>query len=304
MVRTFDPYSNKQQMILVTGATGKYGRNVIDHLLTKGVDAAQIAVLVRDAAKGQTLKDKGVELRIGDYTEYDSLVRAFRGVDKLLLVSSSDREITNRTAQHINAIKAAKEADVKHIVYTSFIRKPEFENSAIALFEESHLETEQFIKNSGIDYTILQNGIYLEMIPVFAGEKAAETGVITLPAQEGKASWVLREELAEAAAHVLTTQGHEDKTYALTNTESTSFGDVASELSGLLGKAIHYQSPPVDEFQATMKQFGVPEVYIGMFTMWAGALAEGMLDVNDATLGSFLGRKPTTTKQFIAQVYG
>lgn len=291
-------------MILVTGATGKYGMNVIDHLLSKGVDASQISALVRDAAKGQTLKDRGVELRLGDYTNYESLVKAFRGVDTLLLVSSSDREITNRTAQHINAVKAAKEADVKHIVYTSFIRKPGFEHSAIALFEESHLKTEQFIKDSGIDYTILQNGIYLEMIPVFAGEKAAETGVILFPAQEGKASWVLRKELAEAAAHILTTEGHENKTYALTNTESTSFDDIASELSGLLGKAIHYQSPPEDEFQSTLKQVGVPEVYIGMFTTWADALAQGMLDVNDATLASFLGRKPITTKQFITQVYG
>lgn len=142
------------------------------------------------------------------------------------------------------------------------------------------------------------------MIPVFTGEKAVETGVITLPAQDGRASWVMRDELAEAAAHVLTTKGHENKTYALTNTESTSFGDVASELSDLLGKAIHYQCPPVNEFQSAIKQYGVPEVYIGMFTMWAGALAEGMLDVNDPTLASFLGRKPTTTKQFITQIYG
>jgi len=290
-------------MILVTGATGKFGSKAIEHLLNNGVNASDIAAMVRDAEKAQNLVDKGVELRIGDYTNHDSLVNAFQNVDKLLLISSNDKKIENRTAQHINVIKAAKMAGVKHIVYTSFVRKPKFEDSAIALFQDSHVETEQFLKDSGIDYTILQNGIYLEMIPIFAGDKVAETGVIMLPAQEGKASWVLRDELAEAAAHVLTTEGHENKVYPLTNIESTSFDEIAKDMSGKLGKDVHFQSPPVDEFQATLKQFGVPELYIGMFTMWAVAQAQGVLDFKDATLESFLGRKPTTTKQFIDQLY-
>lgn len=291
-------------MILVTGATGQYGAKVVEHLLNKGVEAQRISALVRDAAKGQSLQDQGIELRVGDYTDVDSLVRAFQGVDKLLLVSSNDRGgAENRTAQHLNAIKAAKEAQVKHIIYTSFVTKPEFKDSAIADFLDSHAKTEQAIKDSGLVYTILQNGIYLEMIPLFAGEKAAETGVIRFPAQQGKASWVLREELAEAAAHVLTTEGHENKTYVLANGESTSFRDVAQNLSGSLGKDIRYQSPPVEEFQATLKQAGVPDMYIVMFTTWATAVAQGMMDVEDSTLASFLGRKPTTTAQFLTQVY-
>lgn len=292
-------------MILVTGATGQFGSKAIDHLLKKGVNPSGISALVRDAAKAQILKDKGIEIRVGDYTDHDSLVNAFRGVDKLLLVSSNDRQaVENRTAQHINVIKAAKDAQVKHIVYTSFIRKPNFEDSAIAAFQDSHLQSEAFLKDSGIDYTILQNGIYLEMIPVFAGEKVAETGIILFPAQEGKASYVLREELAEAAAHVLTTQGHENKSYRLTNTESVSFDDIAKALSATLGKNVHYQSPSATEFESTLKQFGVPDLYIGMFTMWAVAQAQGTMDVADNTLEEFLGRKPTTVNQFIGHVYG
>ena len=291
-------------MILVTGATGQYGAKVIEHLLKKGVAAPQISALVRDAAKGQKLQDQGIELRVGDYTEVDSLAKAFQGVDKLLLVSSNDRgAAANRTAQHLNVIKAAKEAGVKQLVYTSFVQKPAAQNSAIAGFLASHAQTEQFLQDSGLPYTILQNGIYLEMIPVFAGEKAAETGRIVFPAQAGKASWVLREELAEAAAHVLTTEGHENKTYLLVNGKSTSFQDIARHLADTLGKEVHYQSPPVEEFHATLKQVGVPDLYIGMFTTWAGAVAEGMLEVEDGTLASFLGRKPTTTAQFITQVY-
>jgi NAD(P)H dehydrogenase (quinone) len=291
-------------MILVTGATGKYGAQAIAHLLKKGVEPQDVAALVRDAAKGQHLQDQRIDLRVGDYADIESLVRAFQGVDKLLLVSSNDRgAIANRTAHHVNVIKAAKQAGVKQLVYTSFVTKSDAKDSAIADFLDSHAQTEQVIKASGLAYTILQNGIYLEMILPFAGEKVAETGVILFPAQAGRASWVLREELAEAAAHVLTTAGHENNSYVLTNTEATSFQDIAQDLSGTLGKDIRYQSPTIEEFQATLKQRGVPDLYIGMLTTWGDAVAQGMMDVEDATLASFLGRKPMTTAQFIAQAY-
>jgi NAD(P)H dehydrogenase (quinone) len=291
-------------MILVTGATGHYGTKVLEHLLTKGIAAQHLSALVRDAAKGQPLQDQGIELRVGDYAEVDALVQAFQGVDTLLLVSSNDRgAVENRTAHHLNVIKAAQVAQVKRLVYTSFVTKPAFQDSAIADFLTSHAHTEQAIKDSGLPYTILQHGIYLEMIPLFAGAQVAETGVLLFPAQAGKASWVLRAELAEAAAHVLTTEGHENKTYVLAGPEATSFQDIAQDLSESLGKDIRYQSPAVEEFQAMLQQAGVPEVYIGLFTMWASAVAQGMLDVEDATLATFLGRQPTTTAQFIKQVY-
>jgi NAD(P)H dehydrogenase (quinone) len=294
-------------MILVTGATGQYGTKVLEHLLKKGIAAQHLSALVRDAAKGQPLQDQGIELRVGNYADVDALVQAFQGVDTLLLVSSNDRgAVENRTAHHLNVIKAAQVAQVKQLVYTSFVTKPAFQHSAIADFLTSHAHTEQAIKDSGLPYTILQHGIYLEMIPLFTGAEVAEvaeTGVLLFPAQAGKASWVLRAELAEAAAHVLTTEGHENKTYVLAGPEATSFQDIAQDLSESLGKDIWYQSPAVEEFQAMLQQAGVPEVYIGLFTMWASAVAQGMLEVEDATLATFLGRQPTTTAQFIRQVY-
>lgn len=291
-------------MILVTGATGQFGSQAIDHLLSKGIKASEISALVRDEVKAEMLKAKGIATRIGDYTDHDSLVRAFQDVDKLLLVSSNDRQaIENRTAQHINVIKAAKEAGIKHIVYTSFVRKPGFQESAIAAFQNSHVQSEAFLKESGIGFTILQNGMYMEMIPIFAGDKVTETRTILFPAAEGRASYVLRTELAEAAAHVLTTQGHENNTYTLTNSVSESFYDIAAALSDAIGQEVSYQSPPTDEFQSTLRQFGVPDLYIGMFSMWASAVAQGVMDVNDDMLTQFLGRTPTTVKQFIIQTY-
>ena len=291
-------------MILVTGATGNYGSKAIEHLLKKGVAAKEIAALVRSLEKTQPWDGKGITTKTGDYADIDSMIKAFEGVDQLLLVSSNDRgAVENRTKHHINAIKAAKEAGVKHIVYTSFVRTPGHEDSAIADFQNSHIASEHFLKESGITYTILQNGIYQEMILAFAGEKVAKTGTILFPAQEGEATWVLREELAEAAAHVLTTEGHENKTYTLTTTESVGFEEIAKDISSALGKVVSYQSPSVDEFQSILQKAGVPDMYIGMFVMWGTGIAHGMMDFKDPTLASFLGRKPATVKQFIDQVY-
>lgn len=291
-------------MILITGASGQYGSKAIEHLLKKGVAAKDLTALVRNGELPPSLKEKGITTKNGDYDDPKSLSNAFAGVNQLLLVSSSDRGgAENRTRHHINAIKAAKEAGVKHIIYTSFVRTSGHEVSAIANFQNSHVESEDFLKASGIDYTILQNGIYHEMILAFVGDKVAETGTILFPAQEGKASWVLREELAEAAAHVLTTEGHENKTYVLTSRESVGFAEIADHVSQALGKEVRYQSPTLEEFQSILQKAGVPDMYIGMLKMWGTAVGQGMMDLEDQTLADFLGRKPQTVKQFIDQIF-
>lgn len=291
-------------MILVTGATGQFGSRAVDHLLGKGINPLVVSVLVRDITTANHLKDKGIKVKIGDYNEYDSMVEAFSGVDKLLLVSSNNREaIENRTRHHKNAIKAAKKAEVNHIIYTSFVRNTGFENSAISDFQNSHVETERYLKESGVTYTILQNAIYAEMIPAFVGDKVTETGTILFPAGEGKASWTLREELAEAAANILMTNGHEDKTYTLTNTESIGFNSIAQYMSETLGIKVLYKSLEGDEFKATLMKTGVQEKYIDMLKMWGAALEQQTMDKQDDTLSKILNRKPTQIKKFIERNY-
>lgn len=291
-------------MILITGATGNFGSKAIACLLNKGMAANDIAALVRKEEDYTILEKQGVNVRIGDYSDVDSMIRAFEGVDKLLLISSSDRgAIENRTKHHINAITAAKQAGVKHVIYTSFVRKDGYEYSAIAQFQNSHVKSEDFLKESGINYTILQNGIYQEMILAFIGDKVGETATILFPAQDGKASWVLREELAEAAINVITTDGHENKTYNLTNNTSVSFEQIASFISIEIGKSVVYTSPNVKEFKVIFENAGVPEPYIEMLRMWGAGVAEGMMDKEDSTLESLLGRKPTSVNQFIRKIY-
>ncbi|MBO6573639.1 MAG: SDR family oxidoreductase [Balneola sp.] len=288
-------------MILVTGATGMFGKHAVQQLMKKGVNTSDISVLSRSMEKANNYKEDGITVKIGDYTNYDSLVKAFEGVDKLLFVSSS--EIENRAEQHQNVVKAAKATGVKNIVYTSFMRKQETDNSAIAFLMDSHLKTENWIKDSGINYTILQNATYLDMLPIFIGEQVLETGVIMQPAENGKSSSVLRQELAEAAAVVLTSEGHENKAYPLVNNQAISYNEVAELIAEISGKNITYKSPSPEEYQATLKTYGVPDEYIGLFTAFSVAQANGELEMSDNSLEKLLGRKPTTAKEFLTKVY-
>jgi NAD(P)H dehydrogenase (quinone) len=288
-------------MILVTGATGNFGRSTIEFLLKKGISSNDIIALVRDASKAQDLKSQGVEVRVGDYDNYDSLVAAFEGVEKLLFVSGSD--IFNRNAQHQNVVKAAKVSGVGHIVYTSFQGNNETETSPLWLVAQSHLQTEAWLKESGIEYTIMKNTLYMDLIPAFLGEKVLETGVIFLPAGDGKVGAVLRSEMTEATANILVGSNHCGKTYHIANLEAFSYEQVAQELSEITGKTIGYISPTADAYADTLAGFGVPADFIGLFSGFAVAQAKGELDFVSSDLEQLLGRKPTTIKSFLHQVY-
>ena len=288
-------------MILVTGATGQFGKSAIDSLIKNGISSNHIVALVRDEEKVDDLKARGVVVRAGDYDQYTSLVNAFQGVEKLLFVSSSD--VVNRSAQHENVVEAAKEAGVKHIVYTSFLGKDETESSPLWIVVESHLKTEAWLKESGLQYTILKNTLYMDLVPAFLGENVLESGVIYLPAGDGKVGAVLRSEMAEAAANVLSSDQHAGKTYEFTSHEAFSYEEVAHQLAEITGKTINYISPTADQYMQTLTEHGVPADYIGLFTGFAVAQAKGELETVGSDLEHLLGRKPTDIQTFLSQVY-
>ncbi|MFY8024734.1 MAG: SDR family oxidoreductase [Sediminibacterium sp.] len=287
-------------MILVTGATGNLGKSTIEFLLKKGVAPNNIAALVRNEDKAIDLKEKGITIRIGDYDNYQQLVEAFSGIDKLLLISGSD--ILNRLKQQENAVKAAKEAGVKHILYTSFERKNETDTSPIHFVAASHIATEAFIKQSGLVYTIFRNNLYLDILPWFFGENVLETGVF-LPAGETKAALTLREDMAEAIANVLMNEGHENQTYSLSNHENVSMIDIAKSLSEIVGKTITYTNPTTQLYVETLSKANVPSEFIGMFAGFSEAIKQGEFEVSNTDLERLLGRKPITAKQYLATIY-
>ncbi|QEK50673.1 SDR family oxidoreductase [Pedobacter aquae] len=288
-------------MILVTGATGQFGKAAINALLEKGIKAHQILALVRNEQSAEDLKNMGVGIVMGDYDQYTSLVSAFKGVDKLLFVSGSD--IIKRHKQHQNVIHAAQEAGVKHLIYTSFQRKNETETSPLWIVAQSHIQTEQWIKESNISYTILRNNLYMDFLPGFIGEKVLQTGVIYVPAENGKVSAVLRSEMAEAAATILATTGHEGKEYNFTNTEAVSYQEIAQLITEVSGKVINYISPSVEEYMKTLSDYGVPADVIGIFSSFALAQAKGELDRVSTDLEVLLGRKPSSVKDFLSSLY-
>jgi len=264
-------------MILVTGATGHFGRAAIDFLIEKR-NSEKPSALARDTKKAQDLISAGIDVRQGDYFSYDSLVRAFAGVEKLLFVSSND--LTNRVGQHANVINAAKAAGVRHIVYTSILNPPEkpyFTASA------DHIETEKLLRNSGIAYTILRNAFYFETIPMFLGD-VLQTGKIFFPAGEAQVSHASRTDMAEAAARVLLGEGHENKIYEIGSNSSFSFQDIADALSDLAGRQIEYADIPLDAFKAELIKNQTPPPVVEMLAGIAEAVRHNELNFPSADL--------------------
>ena len=269
-------------------------------LLEKGIPAKEITALVRDEKKAADLKEAGIAIKIGEYNNYDSLKNALHGVDKLLLISSS--EMVDRLTQHKNVINAAKENGVQHIAYTG-IDIEDYAKTAIPHVSDIHRDTANYLKEVGITYTILNDTLYADLVPMFAGEKVLETGVF-FPAGDGKTPFVARAEMAEAAAVILSTAGHENKEYAITAEEAYSFAEIATMIADITGKAIAYHKPSVDAYVAQLVSVGVPQGSAEFFAGFGQAIAKGEFDTHRSDLAKLLGRKPQTLKDFLTTIYG
>ncbi len=203
-------------MIALTGATGQLGHYVLQDLLNT-VPASQIVAIVRNPAKARALSQLGVVVRRADYSDEAALTAALQGVDKLLLISSS--EVGQRAVQHRNVINAAKAAGVKFIAYTSLLHA---DTSPLGLAAE-HIETEQMLADSGIAYALLRNGWYTENY--LASAPALEHGVFIGAAGEGKIASATRADYAAAAARVIASEGHEGKIYELAGDNARTLSD-------------------------------------------------------------------------------
>lgn len=285
--------------ILITGATGKFGQAVIEALLQEGISKNSIHAMVRDETKASHLKSLGINCVFGDYDNYESMINAFSGIEKLLFVSSG--EMQNRTAQHAQVVKAAKKAGIKHILYTSQIHKTDSPSSAMSFVMKSHLATESKIINSGIDYTILRNGLYLDMLPLFLGEKVIEKGIL-LPAGKGKIAFTLRNEMAEVAAKIVISENHKNKIYNIAST-GFSFVEIATMISEITSKNITYLSPTFEAFIIAATNCGMPKHFAKMLGGFAMAAQEVELAGENSQLEMLLGRKPTTVQEFLHKIF-
>ncbi|MBE1254122.1 SDR family oxidoreductase [Enterobacter cloacae] len=273
-------------MIAITGATGQLGRLVIEQLL-KTVPANQIVAIVRNPAKAEALSQQGIVVRQGDYTDQAALTTALKGVEKLLLISSS--EVGQRATQHQNVINAAKAAGVTFIAYTSLLHA---DNSPLGLHVE-HVATEKALATSGIPYALLRNGWYTENY-LASAPPALEHGVFIGAAGEGKIASAPRADYAAAAAKVVSEEGHAGKVYELAGDSAWTLSELAAELSKQSGKPVVYQNMSEADFAAALKSVGLPA---GLADMLAdsdvGASKGGLFD-DSHTLSKLIGR-PTTS---------
>jgi NAD(P)H dehydrogenase (quinone) len=279
-------------MIAITGATGQLGRLVIDALL-KTVPANQIVAAVRSPEKAADLAALGVQVRKGDYTDAASLVAAFQGVSKLLLISSS--EVGQRAPQHRAVIDAAKQAGVGLIAYTSILRA---ESSILGLAAE-HKETEALLKASGVPYTLLRNGWYTENYA--AGIPAALAhGVVMGAAGDGRIASAARADYAAAAAAVLTGADQAGKVYELAGDTAYTLTEFAAEIARQSGKPVVYKNLPEAEYKAALIGVGLPEGFAGLLADSDAGAAKGGLFDDSHQLSQLIGRATTPMATVVA----
>ena len=283
--------------ILVTGATGKLGKTVIETVLKK-LPANQIVALVRDEAKAADLKEKGVDICLGNYDDKASLDKAMQGVEKVLLISGGGAK--NGLEQHFNVVDAAKKAGVKCIAYTGRCLKDR--NTLANQLMKRHFETEDYIKDSGLNYILFRNILYMDSIPFYVGEKVLDTGIY-LPAGDGKTSFALRSDMGEAIGNVLTGNDCDNRIYDFTGTETYSFYDVAIALTELSGKKVTYTPVEPETYKEHTTKLGMPEFVIGMIIGFTTDIKNGQEGKVSSDLKNALGRKPASLKDGLKNLF-
>lgn len=291
--------------LLITGATGSLGSKVIN-LLKQKTEVENLSVLVRDEKNelAKQYKNDGIEVKIGDYANLESLKNAFKDIDVLYFVSGGDDN--QRSKLHRNVVDAAKEAHVKHILYTSGVRKDESDSSPLATLVDSHIQTENFIKASGITYTILRHNLYAEVIEMMIGDKSQllKTKTIYLPTANGLTSFVPKKDLAEAEVNILLNpSAYSNKILEFNGSEQINFSQIAEKISEIVKEPIHYNSPEVTEFKTQMNKIGLPNHIIEILSTFSLAVAKGEFDQKSNDLETVLGRKTKPLSEFLKETY-
>lgn len=284
-------------MILVTGATGNLGSSVIKQL--DQIISKDKFIATSSSHEGvQALKEKGYQARLANFNDLDSSQNTFDAVEKVLLISTMDQ---NRFEQHKNVIDIAIAKGVKHIIYTSLAIK-DIETSAVRDLMISHFETEEYLINSGVTYTILRNTMYADALTQILGAQALQQN-IQLPGGEGKVPYALRREMGEATANLLTQSEHENKIYQIVGSNSYSYQDIANGLSKLSGNTISYENISEEDFIAKLQTFGFPEFAIYLHTGTITDIKSTQYEIEDVTLEKLLGKPTASLPEFLEELF-
>lgn len=280
--------------IVVTGATGQLGRLPVEALLRRGIPAADIIATGRDIAGIKDLADRGITVRRADFADTDGLAEAFAGAERLLLISASV-PVGERVANHRRVIDAAASAGVSLVAYTSTTHA----DTATTVIGATHGETEAYLRDRGIPSVLLRNGWYLEnytsQLP-----QILHNGAVVGAAGEGRISAASRADYAEAAAAVLTAEGHTGAVYELGGDESFTLTELAAAISAAAGKQVTYADLPVADFAQVLASAGLPAELAEVLADADRGMNRGEMYTDSGDLRRLIGRPPVTLAESLA----
>ena len=273
-------------VIAITGSTGHVGRLV----------AAQLAslsprLIVRDASRAPSID--GSSVAVCEYSDAAASATALTGVDVLFMVSAAEAE--NRREQHRTFIRAAADAGVKHIVYTSFFGA---DPGAVFTLGRDHADAEAAIRQSGMAFTLLRDNFYSDLLPHFADD----AGVIRGPAAEGLVAAVARADVADVAATILRAPAaHASLTYELTGPEALTLTQVAERAGAVLGRPLRYEAETVDEAYASRAHYGAERWQLDAWVTTYVAIADGEVARVTDDVRRVTGTSPRTIEQALSE---
>jgi NAD(P)H dehydrogenase (quinone) len=283
--------NNDQPTLLVTGASGQLGRRVVELLLEAG--ASTIVATTRTPDKLTDFANQGVIVRHADFNQPDSLPEAFAGIDRLLLISTDSLEKPGlRVKQHQAAIQAAEAAGVSHVVYTSVV------NPGPESVIPDHYETEQALAASKLDWTVLRNNLYADLLPGKIGQ-AIEMGQLFSAAGNGRIAYISREDCAQAAAAALLSSFNGRRTLNITGPEALSAADLATLASKIANKSVTYVPLTKEELIKNMVAADVPQPVAQFLAALDAATARGQFDALSDDFAELTGHQPTAVADFL-----
>ena len=282
----------------ITGASGQLGTGIVRQLVTR-TSASDVVAITRTPEKLAAFSSKGVNVRAGDFNDRASLDKAFSGVERLLIIPGSDLTPNVRPVQHRTAISAAKAAGVNHIIYVSTVGA---RTSASDGIMETHFTTEQALITSGAAWTLLRMSIYAEML--LDGAKQALSSHTYSALQGAPAAYIVRDDLAAAAAGLLTTNGHEGVTYHATGPASLTAAQIA-EVVGKVGRTnVQYSPITVAQLESGLNSAGLPAGIVSAILRFQQALQAGAFDVVTGDVGRLSGRPAQSVEDFLRRGLG
>jgi NAD(P)H dehydrogenase (quinone) len=276
--------------IVITGASGHLGRATAGMVLER-MPASEVILTTRHPEEISDLAARGAEVREADFERPETLVGAFEGGEKLLLISTD--AVGARVDQQRAAIEAAGKAGIRHVIYTSYLNPVEDNPAAVTA---DHRETEAVLRESGLAWTALRNGLYAEY-QVPAGAQAIATGRLVHNNGDGETAYVSREDCAAAAAAVLSTESHDGEAYDITGPRPLSQDDVAALLSEVSGRPVEAVSVDDEEFVQGLAAYGMPEPAARSIATFGRAIREGFISEASGAVENLTGRPPRSLRE-------